>query len=48
MKFFADILAFLFDVLQAVHGHFWLPGSGALTCVVALSNIGCQSAAHPY
>ena len=55
MKFFAAILVFLFvafilswGILQAVHGHFWLLGIGALAYVLALSKIGCQPAGNSH
>jgi len=48
MKFVAGLFVYLFiafvlawGILQAVHGHYWLLGVGALGYILALSKIGC-------
>ncbi len=48
MKFFAIILAYLliavvlgWGILQAVHGQYWLLGSGIVAYVLAFSKLGC-------
>ena len=48
MKFVAVILAYLFvsfilgwGILQAVHGHYWLLGTGIVAYLLAFSKLGC-------